>query len=81
MHDRRANLNVGRAKQQEFNRVAPCVDSSDAGDRDRKFLIARKLRDHIERYRLYGSAAISSVGCHAVHVWIRDHRIDIDAHY
>ena len=45
------------------------------------FLIARKLRDHIERYRLYGSAAISSVGCHAVHVWIRDHRIDIDAHY
>ena len=81
MHYRCTHLHISRTEQHKFDRVAPCVDTADARDRNVKFGIAGKLRNHIQSDRLYRRSAITAMGRHAVHIWIRDHRIDIDAHH
>ncbi len=79
MHDRRANLHVGRAHEHELNRVAPIGDAPDSGDRHADRRIARARADHVERDRLDGGAAEAAVRRVAVDVRDRQPRVEVDA--
>src|SRR5690606_32550048 len=81
VHDGGADLYAAGAEEEELGRVPPAGDAADAADRDGEFGIACKLRDHVERDGLYRGAAIATVGGHSVDIGVRDHRVEVDAHY
>src|SRR5262249_55863894 len=61
MHHGGANRKGAAPEKKEFDGVLPGLNAADAADRDLDVVIRRNRRDHVERDRLYGRPAITTM--------------------
>src|SRR5580700_7592781 len=78
MHHRRAHLQAVTAQQQKLRRFAPARDTANAGDRQARFRVARKLLYHVQRDRLDRWTAVTSVARSPAHIRPGSEGIQID---